>query len=78
MIVKVERIYSSGFLLGFFGLRERLLALHNGQMGALRCICWWQDKQAWREGKKFKAVAYYVDAMLYIQASNGVIVSGCV
>lgn len=31
-----RRIYSSGFLLGFFGLRERLLALHNGQMGALR------------------------------------------
>lgn len=29
-------VYSSGFLLGFFGLRERLLALHNGQMGALR------------------------------------------
>lgn len=40
--------YSSGFLLGFFGLRERLLALHNGQMGAFRWICWWQDKQAWR------------------------------
>lgn len=38
--------YSSGFLLGFFGLRERLLALQSGQMGALRWICWWQDKQA--------------------------------
>lgn len=49
-----SRIYSSGFLLGFFGLRERLLALHNGQMGALRWICWWQDRQAWREGRKFQ------------------------
>ena len=28
--------YSSGFLLGFLGLRERLLALQSGQMGALR------------------------------------------
>lgn len=44
-----SKIYSSGFLLGFFGLRERLLALHSGQMGALRWICWWQDRQAWRE-----------------------------
>jgi len=31
--------------LGFLGLRERDLALHNGQIGAFRWICWWHDKQ---------------------------------
>lgn len=37
ILLKVRRVsYSSGFLLGFFGLRERLLALHSGQMGAFR------------------------------------------
>lgn len=40
--------YSSGFLLGFLGLRERLLALQRGQIGAFRWICWWQDRQAWK------------------------------
>ena len=35
-VVNAVRIYSSIFLLGFLGLRERLLALHRGQMGALR------------------------------------------
>ena len=41
------RGYSSSFLFGFFGLRDRLLALHRGQMGALRWICWWHDMQAY-------------------------------
>ena len=31
--------------MGFLGLRERDLALHNGQIGAFRWICWWHDKQ---------------------------------
>ena len=38
---------SSSFRFGFFGLRERLFALHNGHIGALRCICWWQERQAY-------------------------------
>lgn len=31
------------FFFGFLGLRERDFALHRGQIGALRWICWWQD-----------------------------------
>lgn len=43
---KLHCVYSSGFRLGFLGFLERLFALHNGQMGALRWICWWQDRHA--------------------------------
>lgn len=49
--------YSSGFLLGFLGLRERLLALHKGQIGAFRWICWWQDRQAFIGGGCWRKVA---------------------
>ena len=38
------------FLFGFLGLRLRLLALHNGQIGALRWICWWHDRHAFIGG----------------------------
>lgn len=38
------------FFLGFFGLRERDLALQSGQMGAFRWICWWQDRQDFMGG----------------------------
>lgn len=31
--------HSSCFLLGFLGFRDRLFALHSGQMGAFRWIC---------------------------------------
>ena len=41
---------SSNFLLGFLGFLERLLALHRGQIGALRWICWWQERHAWNTG----------------------------
>lgn len=41
---------SSCFLLVFFGCRERLLALHSGQIGAFLWICWWQDRQAFMGG----------------------------
>ena len=45
--------HSSIFRFGFLGLRERLLALQSGQMGAFLWICWWHDKQAWgAEGKQ--------------------------
>lgn len=39
-VVESTVCYSSGFLLGFLGLRERLLALQRGQIGAFRWICW--------------------------------------
>ncbi|CAH2218350.1 jg429 [Pararge aegeria aegeria] len=41
------RVY---FFLGFLGFRERLLALHSGQMGALRWICWWHDRHDFMGG----------------------------
>ena len=37
--------FFQSFFFGFLGLRERDFALHNGQIGALRWICWWHDKQ---------------------------------
>ena len=36
-------IYS--FFLGFLGFLDLDLALQRGQMGALRWICWWQERQ---------------------------------
>lgn len=38
------------FFFGFFGFRERLLALHNGQIGAFLWICWWHDKHDFMGG----------------------------
>ena len=42
----------SSFLvfLGFLGFLDRLLALHKGHMGALRCICWLQDMHVFMGG----------------------------
>ena len=34
------QIPGGSFLFGFFGFLDLDLALHNGQMGALRWICW--------------------------------------
>lgn len=72
------RIYSSGFLFGFFGLRERLLALHSGQIGALRWICWWQDKQAWRGGEGGNHVIFCFCCAIKISKQISLVVSGCV
>lgn len=55
--------YSSGFLLGFLGLRERLLALQRGQIGAFRWICWWQDRQAWKETTNEINLFYFIHSV---------------
>lgn len=49
-ILNTEFSQSSCFLLVFFGCRERLLALHSGQIGAFLWICWWQDRHAFMGG----------------------------
>lgn len=35
---------------GFFGFLDLDLALHSGQIGALRCICWWHERHAFIGG----------------------------
>lgn len=54
--------YSSSFLFGFLGFLDLLLALHSGQIGALRWICWWQDRHAWNGkclGEYFIVIMYW-------------------
>lgn len=47
---KSAKIYHHSFFFGFFGFLDRDFALQSGQMGALRCICWWQLRQLFMGG----------------------------